>query len=193
MKTYNVDLRIEIEDTLFELFIKHEGSEHMEFEEFEEYCIKNKKWSTDIDRFKAHSKIWGPQTFVTGKTEDDAYSKLLDYLSKTENKLEDAINRFGLYKDRDQKFIHFPKTEENLSVVVEITYNDRWKGSRVVFNKRFPTKVQLHCRLCSDDGDESNTIYKVFYTSEDFSKYIYYKKRGYEEGSEKLIKLGYDV
>ena len=193
MITYNVDLRIEVEDSLFELFMEDECSEHMEFEEFEEYCIKNKKWSTEINRFKAHSKIWGPQTFVTGKTAKESVIALLDYLSKTENKLEDAINRFGLYKDGDQKFIHFPKTKECLSVVVEITYNDRWKGARVVSNKRFPTRVQLHCRLSSDDGDMEDARYKVFYTSEDFSRYIYYKKRGYEEGSKKFIKLFYDV
>jgi len=175
----NVDLRIQVEDILYELFIKDECSQHMEFDEFEEYCIKNKKWNTDTERFKAYSKIWGLQDFTRGKTYNAAYDALLDYFRKTENKFEGVIQRFGLYKDRDQKFIHFPKTEENLSVVVEITCNDRWsRNGRILFNKRFPRKVQLHCRLCPYEGAPEDAIYMVFQNPEDFNKYIYHKKRG---------------
>jgi len=193
MKLANIDLRIEVTDRADEEWQEFlEAARTLEIESHLTDKEKrkgekdiNKKWEGEVlrdCRYEAVSKVWGRMNSMTfGTTPDDACNKLIDKLRKVRNDFNEVIDKFGLYRDGDQKFFDFPKTSETLSVVIGIEHQYRYtkkKGLVLMPNEA----VRLSCAIKRYDKEKWDNFFEITDPTI-FTKYIWHKKRGAEEHS----------
>ena len=176
MKTHNVDFRItyteHMKDSLIKEVIDKFGALTKKQEDAIDYYLDK----VDLpNRYMAYSEVWGRNnTMSFGASVDQACDKVINKLRSTINPFEKVIKDYGLYTNRDQKFFDFPKTKESLSVVIDF-YRIRYTPT-----PRF--KIQLHCALIQDGcQDHYKWEYFVFTSAENFTNYIWHKRRGVVE------------